>query len=1162
MKKHGMTGWILPALLLTFPAVARAQFAFTTNNGAITITGYNGTNGNATIPSSTNGYPVKSIGSWAFGFSTNLATVTIPTSVTNIGQYAFYNCGSLTNVTIPSSIIQVGEGTFYDCTGLPGVTLPNTVTSIGDDAFAYCYCLTNVSLGSGLTNIGNEAFMYCSSLPNVTIPNSVLHIGDDAFAWCDGLTNVVLGSGVTAIGDNAFQGTGLIAISIPASVSTMGDLPFHDCSGPAAVTVESTNAFYSSLNGVLFNKSQTILLEYPGGLGASYTIPNSVTNIGDGAFLDCPLTNVIIPNSVARIGNAAFSGTSLTSVTIPNSVTSIGDEAFAWCDSLASATIGTGVNSIGNNVFYECGSLAAITVNAANPAFCSLDGVLYDKGTNVLIQCPEGRTGALAIPDSVTGIGSNALRFCASLTNVTIGNGVTNIALVAFSSCSGLTSVTIGESVTNVGYYAFYYCTNLLSVNFRGDAPSVGYLPFTGDNSVTVYYQPGTTGWTNTFGGRPAVLWGSSCPWPTVDVGAVGVSGSAVFNGGVFSVNGAGADIYGTADAFRFVYLPVTGDFTIVARVTSVQNINVWSKAGVMFRESTNANSANVMIAVTPGNGVTWQYRTNTAGTTRVNNTPSLSAPYWVKLVRSGNIFTGYRSPDGTSWTQQGTVTNALASSAYIGLALTSHDSSSLCAATFDNVTAPGWPPSVPPLAPAGLNATAGDRQAALSWAASITALSYNVKRALTNGGPYTTVTNVATTSYTDIGLTNGSTYHYVVSALNLAGESTNSAQVSVTLSGFAPAGLIATAISTSEINLGWNAVPEASSYNVKRSMTNGGPYATIATGVLTTNYPDGGLAAGTMYCYVVSAVVGGSETANSSQAAAVTLSATHGSLAHRYTFSETGGATVADAVGGPYWNGTLPNGGAFSDDQLTLVSSSSQYVRLPAGIVSTLSNFTIEVWAKLNSIGSGARLFDFGDSTTNYMFLAPLSATSGKLRFAIMTPGNSVLPIDGTNALSAGTTNQVVVTLNGTTGILYLNGAAVGTNSAMTLKPSDMGSTTNNWLGRSEFSNPYLDGALGEFRIYISALSPAEIAAAYALGPSQTLSTNSPLMNLAATPANLTLSWPLGCAGFALQSCTNLALGGWQTVTSPAPQIVGGQWQVSLPISGSTSSIFYRLLK
>ena len=120
-------------------------------------------------------------------------------------------------------------------------------------------------------------------------------------------------------------------------------------------------------------------------------------------------------------------------------------------------------------------------------------------------------------------------------------------------------------------------------------------------------------------------------------------------------MTGAGADIQGTADAFRFVYVPVTGDCTIIARVVSVQNIDPWSKAGVMIRQSLDAGAANAFVAVTPGNGVTWQYRSSAGGGTSWNNTGSLNAPYWVKLVRSGSTFTGYRSPDGANWTQQGT---------------------------------------------------------------------------------------------------------------------------------------------------------------------------------------------------------------------------------------------------------------------------------------------------------------------------------------------------------------------------------------------------------------------------------------------------------------------------------------------------------------------------
>jgi regulation of enolase protein 1 (concanavalin A-like superfamily) len=178
-----------------------------------------------------------------------------------------------------------------------------------------------------------------------------------------------------------------------------------------------------------------------------------------------------------------------------------------------------------------------------------------------------------------------------------------------------------------------------------------------------------------------------------------------VVTNGVFTVSASGNDIWNMADAFQFVYETNGGDCAIIARVPSVQNTNAWSKAGVMIRESLASNAANAFIAVTPGNGVLFQYRSSTGGTSISNNVTGISAPYWVKLTRSGNTFTGYCSPDGTNWTQQGTATFTMASTAYVGLAVTARNNSSLCAATFDNVSAPGWP-IPPPSVPTGLTAT------------------------------------------------------------------------------------------------------------------------------------------------------------------------------------------------------------------------------------------------------------------------------------------------------------------------------------------------------------------------------------------------------------------------------------------------------------------------
>ncbi|HET6384205.1 MAG TPA: fibronectin type III domain-containing protein, partial [Armatimonadota bacterium] len=182
------------------------------------------------------------------------------------------------------------------------------------------------------------------------------------------------------------------------------------------------------------------------------------------------------------------------------------------------------------------------------------------------------------------------------------------------------------------------------------------------------------------------------------------------------------------------------------------------------------------------------------------------------------------------------------------------------------------------PSAPTGLTAAAGNTQVALSWTASAGATSYNVKRATTSGGPYTTVGNPTTTSCADSGLTNGAKYYYVVSAVDSGGESANSSQVSATPeppAPPAPTGLSATS-GNKQIALSWTASTGAATYNVKRSTTNGGPYTTAGSAT-TTSYTDSGLTNGTTYYYVVSAVNAGGESANSTQIGAAPQSSSKG---------------------------------------------------------------------------------------------------------------------------------------------------------------------------------------------------------------------------------------------------------------------------------------------
>gem|GEM_PF-371128 len=356
--------------------------------------------------------------------------------------------------------------------------------------------------------------------------------------------------------------------------------------------------------------------------------------------------------------------------------------------------------------------------------------------------------------------------------------------------------------------------------------------------------------------------------WLTQDIGVVQSGDGVSYGNGTYTVTGIGSDIAGTAEQFRYLYQGGGANCTITARVASMTNPNSAAKAGVMFRETLATNSTEASITVTPANGVTWQYRTITGGTTTGSRAANLVTPYWVRLVRSGGTFTGYASADGVTWTQEFSVGITMANTIYIGLAVTSRTASA-CIANFDSIAISGSLPT-PPASP---TATAvSTSQINLDWRVTSGATGYNVKRATVHGGPYTTIaTSVTAASYSDTGLDSSTPYYYVVSAVNAGGEGANSTETSTTTVATAPTGLTAMAVSPSQINLNWMVSGGAMSCNVKRAMVSGGPYTTIATGVTTTNYSDTGLA-GTTFYYVVSAVNPGGESVNSTEASATTI--------------------------------------------------------------------------------------------------------------------------------------------------------------------------------------------------------------------------------------------------------------------------------------------------
>jgi hypothetical protein len=245
---------------------------------------------------------------------TSITSVTIPLSVTEIDLWAFAYSG-ISSITIPASVTSMDENPFVNCSNLVSISIDENNTKYSSDAQGCVYnkdktlfiCapskLTTVNIPSTVAEIQDIAF-YISSLNSIIIPSSVKKIGSAAFAntW---LTTITIPSSVTSIGDKAFSMTSLATVSISSSVSFIGNEAFG-FTPMTSINVDSNNPNYSSINGVLFNKSVTTLLEYPTALSGPYTIPSSVTSIDDNAFDSCSITSVTIPSNISTIGDRAF----------------------------------------------------------------------------------------------------------------------------------------------------------------------------------------------------------------------------------------------------------------------------------------------------------------------------------------------------------------------------------------------------------------------------------------------------------------------------------------------------------------------------------------------------------------------------------------------------------------------------------------------------------------------------------------------------------------------------------------------------------------------------------------------------------------------------------------------------------------------------------------
>ena len=445
--------------------------------------------------------------------------------VTVIGQCAFYNCDSLTSVTIPDSVTTIGDYAFYECRSLTSVTIGDSVTTIGEWAFGYCI------------NLHEFKGRFASEDGRCLIIDGVLK----AFAPAD-VTEYIISNSVTTIDARAFQFCSLESITIPDSVTTIGDYAFGGCSSLTSVTIPDS---VTTIGRWAFYNCYSL---------TSVTIGNGVTSIGRSTFGNCTsLTSVTIPDSVTTIGEAAFGNcSSLTSITIPDSVTTIGNNAFYVCSSLTSITIPDSVIEIGFATFALCENLKTVYCKAINPpttivnnngywyGFAMEDeSGIYDIDCTIYVyaECVEAYKSAQgwneyadrivaegSIPEDaqtsiiryttidgnpitpnnnmavksntyINGegvlefygniIGDSAFSGCESLTSVTIGDSVTSVGQLAFSHCSSLTSVTIPDSVTTIGNCAFYNCSSLTSVNIPDSVTEVGFATFYNCSSLT-----------------------------------------------------------------------------------------------------------------------------------------------------------------------------------------------------------------------------------------------------------------------------------------------------------------------------------------------------------------------------------------------------------------------------------------------------------------------------------------------------------------------------------------------------------------------------------------------------------------------------------------------------------------------------------------------------
>ncbi len=417
-----------------------------------------------------------------------LTELIIPNTITSINKYQFYGFNELTSIVIPNSITSTGSSAFEECSSLENVYYDGTIEewcniTFDSESSNPIYYATNLYfldengdieyhgkkysilpnvlvLTDGIEKMSSYAFYNCSSLISITIPNSVTSIGESAFYNCSSLQNVY------------YDGT----------IEEWCNITFSSY---------DSNPMYYATNLYLLDENGDI--EYHGKkysiLPNELVIPNTITSINNYAFYGCSsLTSVVLSDSLIGIGKAAFDAcSSLTSIEIPNSVESIGQSAFRGCSSLESITLPFIGGSATSNTYlgYIFGA-SSYSDNSIYVPISLKEVIISDGCTSIGDRAFYNYSSltSITIPNSVTSIGQYAFYNCKSLVSVEIGNAVTSIGAYTFYICSSLANIEIPNSVTSIGQYAFSYCSSLTSIEIPSSVTSIGQSAFSGCSSL------------------------------------------------------------------------------------------------------------------------------------------------------------------------------------------------------------------------------------------------------------------------------------------------------------------------------------------------------------------------------------------------------------------------------------------------------------------------------------------------------------------------------------------------------------------------------------------------------------------------------------------------------------------------------------------------------